>query len=135
MDIRTAARKRGLTLATPSDLGAVATKDIAAALTALLAAVFALHLKTKNFNWHFLEPHFRDYHLLLDEQSDPLFAMTRAIAERARKIGGPILCALGSCCRLAAAGPQRCGIHHARRHVDRAAIGQWVTRPRPKAAV
>src|SRR5690348_6664204 len=72
----------------PTDLGAKATRDISAALRALLADVFALYLKTKNFHWHMSGPHFRDYHLLLDEQSDQIFAMTDEVAERARKIGG-----------------------------------------------
>jgi starvation-inducible DNA-binding protein len=63
-------------LAGPTDLGANATRDISAALRALLADVFALYLKTKNFHWHMSGPHFRDYHLLLDEQSDQIFAMT-----------------------------------------------------------
>ena len=75
-------------LATPTDLGADATRDISAGLAGLLADVFALYLKTKNFHWHMSGPNFRDYHLLLDEQGDQIFAMTDAIAERARKIGG-----------------------------------------------
>jgi len=75
-------------LATPTDLGEDATRDISAALAGLLADVFALYIKTKNFHWHMSGPHFRDYHLLLDEQGDQIFAMTDAIAERARKIGG-----------------------------------------------
>eukprot|EP01030_Chromulinospumella_sphaerica_P025885 gene25885-26053_t len=75
-------------LGTPTDLGENATRDISGALKALLADVFALYLKTKNFHWHMSGPHFRDYHLLLDEQGDQIFAMTDAIAERARKIGG-----------------------------------------------
>lgn len=75
-------------LGTPTDLGADATRDIAGGLKALLADVFALYLKTKNFHWHMSGPNFRDYHLLLDEQSDQIFAMTDMIAERARKIGG-----------------------------------------------
>ncbi len=75
-------------LGTPSDLGSDATRDIAGALAALLADVFALYLKTKNFHWHMSGPNFRDYHLLLDEQGDQIFAMTDPIAERARKIGG-----------------------------------------------
>ncbi len=75
-------------LGTPTDLKAEATRDIAAALAGLLADVFALYLKTKNFHWHMSGPHFRDYHLLLDEQGDQIFAMTDAIAERARKNGG-----------------------------------------------
>lgn len=75
-------------LSTPTDLSTNATKDVSAALTTLLADVFALYVKTKNFHWHVSGPHFRDYHLLLDEQSAQIFAMTDAIAERARKIGG-----------------------------------------------
>ncbi|MCA0046306.1 DNA starvation/stationary phase protection protein [Mesorhizobium sp. B283B1A] len=75
-------------LRTPTDLGSEATRDIAAGLAGLLADVFALYLKTKNFHWHISGPNFRDYHLLLDEHGDQIFAMTDAIAERARKIGG-----------------------------------------------
>ncbi|WP_024506511.1 DNA starvation/stationary phase protection protein [Bradyrhizobium sp. ARR65] len=75
-------------LETPTDLGRDAVRDIPAALGALLADVFALYVKTKNFHWHMSGTHFRDYHLLLDEQSDQIFAMTDPIAERARKIGG-----------------------------------------------
>ena len=75
-------------LGTPTDLGADATRDISAGLTGLLADVFALYLKTKNFHWHMSGPNFRDYHLMLDEQSTEIFAMTDPIAERARKIGG-----------------------------------------------
>lgn len=75
-------------LGTPTDLGEDATRDIAGGLKALLADVFALYLKTKNFHWHMSGPNFRDYHLLLDEQGDQIFAMTDVIAERARKIGG-----------------------------------------------
>jgi len=74
-------------LATPSDLPAQATKDIGAALNAILADVFALYLKTKNFHWHLSGPHFRDYHLMLDEQADQLLAMTDPVAERVRKLG------------------------------------------------
>lgn len=75
-------------LGTPTDLGADATRDISGGLKALLADVFALYLKTKNFHWHMSGPNFRDYHLLLDEQGDQIFAMTDPIAERARKLGG-----------------------------------------------
>ncbi|MER8692907.1 DNA starvation/stationary phase protection protein [Mesorhizobium opportunistum] len=75
-------------LRTPTDLGSEATRDIAAGLAGLLADVFTLYLKTKNFHWHISGPNFRDYHLLLDEHGDQIFAMTDAIAERARKIGG-----------------------------------------------
>lgn len=78
----------GRFLGTPSDLGDDATRDISGALGALLADVFALYLKTKNFHWHMSGPNFRDYHLLLDEQAAEIFGMTDPIAERARKIGG-----------------------------------------------
>jgi starvation-inducible DNA-binding protein len=86
-------------LATPTGLGANATKDIAGAINALLADTFALYLKTKNFHWHMSGPHFRDYHLLLDEQSDQIFAMTDVLAERARKIGGNTLRSIGDIAR------------------------------------
>jgi starvation-inducible DNA-binding protein len=82
-----------------TDLPAEATRDISAALTGLLADVFALYLKTKNFHWHMSGPHFRDYHLLLDEHGDQLFAMTDPIAERARKIGGATLRSIGQIAR------------------------------------
>jgi starvation-inducible DNA-binding protein len=87
-------------LKTPSELGSNAIKDISAALRALLADTFALYLKTKNFHWHMTGPHFRDYHLLLDEQSEQIFAMTDDIAERARKIGGTTLRSIGNISRL-----------------------------------
>ena len=75
-------------LSTPTDLTAEATRDVSGAMNAILADVFALYLKTKNFHWHLSGPHFRDYHLLFDEQGDQIFAMTDPIAERVRKIGG-----------------------------------------------
>jgi starvation-inducible DNA-binding protein len=84
---------------TPTDLGANANCDIPAALRALLADVFALYLKTKNFHWHVSGRHFRDYHLLLDEQGEQIFAMTDDIAERARKIGGTTLRSIGQIAR------------------------------------
>ena len=87
-------------LATPSDLGADARRDIAAALNELLADVFALYMKTKNFHWHMSGPHFRDYHLLLDEQSDQIFAMTDVLAERVRKIGQLTLHSIGEISRI-----------------------------------
>jgi starvation-inducible DNA-binding protein len=87
-------------LRTPTDLNSNATKDISAALATLLADVFALYLKTKNFHWHVSGPHFRDYHLMLDEQADQIFATTDAIAERARKIGGMTLRSIGHIARL-----------------------------------
>ena len=86
-------------LRTPTDLGSNATKDIAGALNALLADTFALYLKTKNFHWHMSGPHFRDYHLLLDEQAEQLFASTDVIAERVRKIGGNTLRSIGDIAR------------------------------------
>jgi starvation-inducible DNA-binding protein len=82
-------------LGSPTDLGDNATKDISAALSGLLADVFALYVKTKNFHWHMSGPHFREYHLLLDEQSTEIFAMTDPIAERARKIGGTTIRSIG----------------------------------------
>jgi starvation-inducible DNA-binding protein len=86
-------------LASPTDLGANATRDIAAALNGLLADVFALYLKTKNFHWHMSGPHFRDYHLMLDEQSDQVFAMTDVLAERVRKVGHLTLHSIGEISR------------------------------------
>src|SRR6187399_229110 len=80
---------------TPTDLGANANRDIPAALRALLADVFALYLKTKNFHWHVSGRHFRDYHLMLDEQSDAIFATTDQLAERVRKLGGVTLRSIG----------------------------------------
>lgn len=93
-------RRQSAPLATPTDLKPAATRDIAAAMNAILADVFALYLKTKNFHWHMSGPHFRDYHLLLDEQADQLFAMTDAIAERVRKIGGSTLRSVGHISRM-----------------------------------
>src|SRR5947209_19793167 len=87
-------------LSTTTDLTAEATKDITGALNAILADVFALYLKTKNFHWHLSGPHFRDYHLLFDEQADQLFAMTDPVAERVRKIGGSTLKSVGHIKRL-----------------------------------
>ncbi|NNG69769.1 DNA starvation/stationary phase protection protein [Rhizobium laguerreae] len=86
-------------LKTPSSLSTNAITDISAALTALLADVFTLYVKTKNFHWHMSGPHFRDYHLLLDEQAEQIFAMTDDIAERARKIGGTTLRSIGQIAR------------------------------------
>ena len=86
-------------LLTPTDLKAAGTRDIAAAMNAILADVFALYMKTKNFHWHMSGPHFRDYHLLLDEQADQLFAMTDSIAERIRKVGGTTLRSIGHIAR------------------------------------
>lgn len=94
-----AAPRRAPALATPSDLSKNATRDLSAALNRLLADVFALYLKTKNFHWHVSGPHFRDYHLLLDDHATEIFAMTDAIAERTRKIGGNTIRSIGHIAR------------------------------------
>lgn len=91
--------RRTSALQTPSAFSDNAVNDLAASLTALLADCFALYIKTKNFHWHMSGPHFRDYHLLLDEQADQIFAMTDPIAERARKIGGTTLRSVGQIAR------------------------------------
>jgi len=93
-------RVRHVALATPTDLPAAATRDITGALNALLADTFALYMKTKNFHWHMSGPHFRDYHLLLDEQADQLYAITDPIAERVRKLGGETVKSIGHIARL-----------------------------------
>src|SRR6266404_2238796 len=93
-------RRREAPLSTPTDLKAVATKNISAAMNGILADTFALYVKTKNFHWHMSGPHFRDYHLLLDEQADQIFAMTDPLAERVRKIGGTTLRSISHIARL-----------------------------------
>jgi starvation-inducible DNA-binding protein len=97
LDVKT---RRMAPLETPTDLGPQATKDISAALNLLLADFLALYLKTKNFHWHVSGPHFRDYHLLLDDQADQLYATTDPIAERVRKLGGTTLHSIGQISRL-----------------------------------
>ena len=92
-------RRQSAPLITPSDMGTKATKDISAAMNGVLADVFALYLKTKNFHWHMSGPHFRDYHLLLDEQAVQIYAMTDLIAERIRKVGGMTLRSIGHIAR------------------------------------
>jgi starvation-inducible DNA-binding protein len=92
--------RRNAPLATRTDLTSSATKDIAGAMNKILADVFALYLKTKNFHWHMSGPHFRDYHLLLDEQADQLFTMADPIAERVRKLGGMTLRSIGQISRI-----------------------------------
>jgi len=87
-------------LKVPTDITPKAVADITGALNALLADVFTLYLKTKNFHWHMSGPHFRDYHLLLDDHGDQLFAMTDEIAERVRKIGGTTIRSIGHIARL-----------------------------------
>src|ERR1700744_3297037 len=92
--------RRQAPLTTPSDIGVGAKREITGALNVLLADVFALYVKTKNFHWHMSGPHFRDYHLLLDDQGDQLFAMTDDIAERVRKIGGTTLRSIAHIARI-----------------------------------
>ena len=99
-DMSKAAERRKAPLQTPSHYDTNAIRDISGALNALLADTFALYLKTKNFHWHMSGPHFRDYHLLLDEQGDQIFAMTDPLAERVRKIGGTTLRSIGDIARL-----------------------------------
>src|ERR1700719_1153545 len=95
----TLARKQEAPLSVPTDLHPEATKDVSGAMNAILADVFALYLKTKNFHWHLSGPHFRDYHLMLDEHGDQLFAMTDPIAERVRKLGGGTIKSIGQIAR------------------------------------
>src|SRR5216684_821060 len=92
--------RRKSPLHTPSNIEPQGVKEITGALNALLADVFTLYLKTKNFHWHMSGPHFRDYHLLLDEHADQIFAMTDDIAERVRKIGGTTIRSIGHISRL-----------------------------------
>jgi starvation-inducible DNA-binding protein len=103
-------QKAPLTLS--SDLPADAVRDISRGLNALLADTFALYLKTKNFHWHMSGPHFRDYHLLLDEHADQLYAMTDDIAERVRKVGGTTIRSICSWPRLWAC-PRKTGLRDA----------------------
>ena len=99
-DMSKAAERRKAPLQTPSIYDSNAIRDLSGALNALLADTFAIYLKTKNFHWHMSGPHFRDYHLLLDEQGDQIFAMTDPMAERVRKIGGITLHSIGEIARL-----------------------------------
>jgi starvation-inducible DNA-binding protein len=92
-------RRQASPLITPTDFEPPAVKDIVAAMNGILADVFAIYLKTKNFHWHMSGPHFRDYHLLLDEQGDQIFAMTDPIAERIRKLGGVTIKSIGDIAR------------------------------------
>ncbi len=100
INVQNAAARRVAPLSTPTDLQSNAVRDISVALNILLADILALYMKTKNFHWHMSGPHFRDYHLLLDEQGDQIFAVTDAIAERVRKIGGTTLRSIGQIARL-----------------------------------
>ena len=92
--------KRKAALKTPSSFGENAIRDLSGALNELLADIFALYLKTKNFHWHVSGPHFRDYHLLLDDQAAQIFATTDVIAERVRKIGGTTLRSIGQIAKM-----------------------------------
>ena len=98
-DMKELATRRNAPLRSPTDLDPSAAGDIAGALNAILADVFALHVKTKNFHWRMSGPHFRDYHLLLDEQADQIFAMADPIAERVRKLGASTLRSIGHIAR------------------------------------
>src|SRR5262249_47305469 len=100
MTPKDARTRRMAPLETPTNLTADATRDVSGALTILLADLFALYLKTKSFHWHVSGAHFRDHHLLLDEQADQIFAATDAVAERVRKIGGTTLRSIGHIARL-----------------------------------
>src|SRR3569832_870394 len=95
MTTEDAKQRRKASLATPTNLGANAVADISGALAALLADAFALYVKTKNFHWHVSGRHFHDYHLMLDEQSEAIFATTDQLAERVRKLGGTTLRSIG----------------------------------------
>jgi starvation-inducible DNA-binding protein len=100
MSTKDAKTRQKAPLNTPTGLGADATRDIAGALNLLLADVYALYFKTKNFHWHVSGPHFRDYHVLLDEQGDELYAIADPIAERVRKVGGTTLRSIGHIAKL-----------------------------------
>ncbi len=100
MNVRDAKALRAAPLKTPTDFKPNAIQDVSGALNILLADMLALYLKTKNFHWHVSGPHFRDYHLLLDEQADQIFATTDAIAERVRKVGGTTVRSIGHVSRL-----------------------------------
>src|ERR1700687_1131709 len=100
MNIQHAKSLRMAPLTTPTDLKSDAVRDISGALNILLADMFAVYLKTKNFHWHMSGPHFRDYHLLLDEQGEQIFAMTDPLAERVRKLGGATLHSIGQIARM-----------------------------------
>ena len=100
MNVDDVKKRRMASLTTPTDLPSNAVRDIAGALNLLAADMFALYVKTKNFHWHVSGPHFRDYHLLLDEQADQIFATIDPITERVRKIGGTTLRSVGHVARL-----------------------------------
>ena len=109
MDTKSAKARRMASLNTPTHLSESAVRDISGALTMLLADMFALYVKTKNFHWHVSGAHFRDYHLLLDEQAEQIFATTDDIAESVRKIGGTTLRSIGQVGRRVQRQDTRCG--------------------------
>jgi starvation-inducible DNA-binding protein len=98
--VKAAKTRRKAALSSPTLLPAAAVEDIAGALNALLADVFALYVKTKNFHWHVSGPHFRDFHLLLDEQADQIYGISDAIAERVRKIGATTIRSIGQIAKM-----------------------------------
>ena len=100
MDLKTAKNRRATPLQTPTDLLSSATRDVSGALNLLLADMFALYVKTKNFHWHVSGPHFRDYHLMFDEHAEQIFTTTDKLAERVRKTGGTTLRSIGHIARL-----------------------------------
>lgn len=100
MNVKKAKVLRKAPLATPTNLAPKATQDISGALNVLLADTFALYIKTKNFHWHVSGPHFRDYHLLLDDQATQVYEITDMIAERVRKLGGTTVRSIGHIARL-----------------------------------
>lgn len=100
MNLSDAKKRRMAPLNTPTDLPSNAVRDISGALNLLAADMFALYVKTKNFHWHVSGPHFRDYHLLLDEQADQIFATIDPITERVRKVGGTTLHSVGHIAKL-----------------------------------
>ena len=118
MNDKASTSRRTATLDTPTRLGAEATRDIRAR-SILLADLFALYIKTKNFHWHVSGPHFRDYHLLLDEQADQIYNTTDPVAERVRKLGGTTLRSMGQIGRQRVR--QRRGLRKAARHARGAA--------------
>jgi ferritin-like protein len=137
MNTSDARSRRKAPLDTPTDLGSNATKNLSGALNILLADMFALYMKTKNFHWHVSGAHFRDYHLLLDEQASQIYATTDAIAERVRKVGGTTLRSIGQIARLqrvkdndaSCAVGSRCGclLTRCQAPVDQSPIGPLVS--------
>src|SRR5260370_2173919 len=114
---------------TPSGLGAEGVAEISKALTAVLADLFALYVKTKNFHWHMSGPHFRDYHLLLDDQSAEIIAMTDPLAERVRTLGACTIRSIGDIFRQQRLKDNDADFVHPHRNARRTARGHCSTRP------